>query len=58
MSPYFIEKEDTMASEVIKNRISRKKQKRRSGFLARMSTKAGRKIIKRRRKKGRKRLTV
>ncbi len=47
-----------MASEVIKNRISRKKRKRRSGFLARMSTKAGRKIIKRRRKKGRKRLAV
>jgi large subunit ribosomal protein L34 len=34
------------------------KQKRRSGFLVRKRTKAGRKILQRRRMKGRKKLTV
>ncbi len=34
------------------------KQKRKSGFLARKKTKSGRKILNRRRKKGRKKLTV
>jgi large subunit ribosomal protein L34 len=47
-----------MASEVIKNRLSNKKRKRTSGFLARKRTKAGRKILARRRRKGRKRLAV
>jgi large subunit ribosomal protein L34 len=34
------------------------KQKRRSGFLERKRTRSGRKILQRRRRKGRKKLTV
>ncbi len=43
-------------SNALKPHISKKKKRRKSGFLARMSTRSGRKIIRNRRKKGRKRL--
>ncbi|MEN3034415.1 MAG: 50S ribosomal protein L34 [Aquificaceae bacterium] len=46
-----------MASQRNITRISNLKRKRASGFLARMSTKSGRKIISARRRKGRRRLT-
>ncbi len=44
--------------EKVKNRLSNKKRHRTSGFLARKRTKSGRKILARRRRKGRKRLAV
>ncbi len=39
-------------------RPKKKKRKRKHGFLKRTRTKAGKKILKSRRKKGKKRLTV